>query len=347
MIARKAIKRLYALLHIKPHERAQKILFDEEFPVDSRLHALRELGKAKTPLQQAQTILEHRIPYRVASTVVKAMTPTVLLALIEVMSPQELINSLGALQRRGAMNNPDLKTAIEEKLEAAKSGARVSAFKAEEAIKAAPLSKELRGKLEAVADAQVKARGSIKQPTALLVDKSGSMEVAIDLGKRIAAMISAICQADLFVYAFDTVAYPIERGGDDLASWERAFAGIKAGGGTACGAAIEAMVRKRQYVEQIIMVTDEQENTAPRLVHSLTKYRGSLKADPNVCFVKTPGANDQLEREFRAAAMPCDAFQFSGDYYALPNLVPLISRPSKMELLQEIMEYPLPERKPA
>ncbi len=42
-----------------------------------------------------------------------------------------------------------------------------------------------------------------------------------------------------------------------------------------------------------------------------------------------------------------DAFQFTGDYYALPNLVPLLSRPSKLELLMEIMEYPLPVRKPA
>jgi hypothetical protein len=42
-----------------------------------------------------------------------------------------------------------------------------------------------------------------------------------------------------------------------------------------------------------------------------------------------------------------DAFQFTGDYYALPNLVPLLSRPSKLDLLMEILDYPLPARKPA
>ena len=46
-------------------------------------------------------IVEHAIPYRVAATVIKQMTPTVLLALIERMSPQELINNLGLLQARG------------------------------------------------------------------------------------------------------------------------------------------------------------------------------------------------------------------------------------------------------
>src|SRR6185436_4003837 len=37
--ARKSLKRMYALLHVKPSERAQAILFDENAPADSRLFA--------------------------------------------------------------------------------------------------------------------------------------------------------------------------------------------------------------------------------------------------------------------------------------------------------------------
>src|SRR5262249_33752889 len=66
LIARKAIKRLYALLHVKPGARAQQILFDENPPEGSRLAALKKLAKATTPLEQAKTIIDHRIPYRVA-----------------------------------------------------------------------------------------------------------------------------------------------------------------------------------------------------------------------------------------------------------------------------------------
>jgi hypothetical protein len=194
---------------------------------------------------------DNRIPYRVAATVVQQMTPTVLLALIDVMSPQELINNLAALKRRGAPDNPELKAMLEQKLESAKTGPRVSAFKAEEALKAADLSPEVRQKLEQVADAQIKAKGKIARPTALFIDKSGSMELAIELGKRLGAMISAICEKDLYVYAFDTMAYAIERGGDDLASWEKALKGITAGGGTSCGVALDFMLRKKHYVEQI------------------------------------------------------------------------------------------------
>jgi hypothetical protein len=273
------------------------------------------------------------------------MTPTVLLALIDRMSPQEVINNLGALRRRGAFDNLDLKGLIEAKLADAKSAARVSAFKAEEAVKAADLSADVRRALEEVADAQVKAKGRIERPTALLIDKSASMSLAIELGKRIGALVSSVSARALYVYAFDTVAYPIESAGTDLAAWEKALHGITAGGSTSCGVALETMRRKRQYVEQIIIVTDEEENTAPLFVETLKKYREEVKADPNVCFVRTPGASTQLEVQCQAAGIMADAFQFTGDYYALPNLVPLLSRPSKLDLLMEILEYPLPTRK--
>ncbi|HEV7301677.1 MAG TPA: hypothetical protein VGN72_20230 [Tepidisphaeraceae bacterium] len=345
--SRKSLKRMYALLHVQPGERAQRILFDDNPPADSRLYALRALAKAATPMEQAQAIVDNAIPYRVASTVVRQMTPTVLAALIDRMSPQELINNVASLSKRGAMDQPELKALIEQKLEQAKGAKRVSAFKAETAMASANVSADVRAKLEQVADAQVKAKGSIKRPTALLIDKSGSMSVAIELGKRIGAMLSAITEAELYVYAFDTIAYPVARGGDDLASWHTALAGINAGGGTSCGVGVDVLRQRRQYVEQIILVTDEGENSGPLFVPTLQRYCAEMRVQPNVCIVRTPGAVTHLENACKTAGVPVDTFQFSGDYYALPNLVPLISRPSKLELLMEIMMYPLPKRRVA
>lgn len=349
LVARKAIKRLYALNHVKPGERAQRILFDEDPPRDSRLFVLRQLAKAATPDEQARAIVENAIPYRVAATVVRQMTPAVLKALIESMSPQEVINNIASLTQRGAMDDPAAKALIEQKLEAGKTAARVSAFKAGKAIEAAgaKVAAGVKAKLEGVADAQVKAKGRIERPTALLIDKSGSMALAIELGKRIGAMISAVCTADLFVYAFDTIAYPIEPAGADLASWERALVGINAGGGTSIGVAVEAMRLKQQYVEQIILVTDEGENTPPLFVQTLQKYRQALQADPSVCIVRTPGATSGIEAQCNAAGIAVDVFQFAGDYYSLPNLVPLLSKPSRLELLMEILAHPLPRRRSA
>jgi hypothetical protein len=298
LVARKHVKRLYALNHVKPGERAQRILFEQDPPADSRLFALRELAKATSPAEQARAIVDNAIPYRVASTVVARMTPAVLLALVDAMSPQELINNVASLKKRGAFESPEIKALIEQKLERAQTAGRVSAFKASKAIEAAPVTADVKAKLERVADAQVKAKGRIRRPTALLIDKSGSMQTAIELGKRIGAMISAVCEQELFVYAFDNMAYPIERGGgDDLASWERALMGITAGGSTSCGAPVQAMLLKKQYVEQIILVTDEGENSGPLFVPTLQKYRGETKADPSVCIVRTPGSNRGIETQ--------------------------------------------------
>jgi hypothetical protein len=143
------------------------------------------------------------------------------------------------------------------------------------------------------------------------------------------------------------MAYPIQAAGTDLAGWEKALKGISAGGGTSCGVGVDYLRRKKLYVEQLVLVTDEGENTAPHFVPALEQYRAAVKADPNVCIVRTPGACDALQQSCRRAGVAVDTFDFSGDYYSLPNLVPLLARPSKLDLLVEIMEYPLPARRPA
>ncbi|HVR84470.1 MAG TPA: hypothetical protein VMU54_09175, partial [Planctomycetota bacterium] len=342
--ARKTLKRLYAALHVKPGPRAQAILFDDAPPEDSRLSVLKKIAKSTNPAEQAKLIVDHRIPYRVAASVVVQMTPSVLVALIETMTAQELINNVSSLQKRGAMDHPEVKALIEAKIDSAKGAKRVSAFKAKEAVKAADLDPLLAAKLHEVTQEQARAKGTIKRPTALFVDKSGSMEMAILVAQRLGSMIAGIMDAPLYVYAFDSIAYPIEAPSADLKAWEKAFSGIKAAGNTSVGVPIDLMIRKKVAVEQIVVVTDEGENAAPYFVQSLQKYRDTIKADPNVVFVKVGQSTDHLEKMCLAAGISADAFTFGGDYYSLPNLIPILTRPSKLDLLMEIMETPLPKR---
>jgi hypothetical protein len=65
---------------------------------------------------------------------------------------------------------------------------------------------------------------------------------------------------------------------------------------------------------------------------------------PNVLIIKVGHATGYLERQLRGIQAQVDTFNFAGDYYALPNLVPLLTRPSRLELLMEILETPLPTR---
>lgn len=342
--ARKSLKRLYALLHVKPSPRAQQILFDDDPPKDSRLAAIKEISKIEDPLFQAQAIVEYRIPYRVATGMITRMTPSALVALIGAMSPQEVVNNMGSLKRHGAFDDPEVKALVEKKLDSAGKAARVSAFKAKEAIKAVDLDEGMKAKLHKVTEEQLGKKGRIKRATALLVDKSGSMQTAIELGKRIGSMISSIMDAPLFVYAFDNIAYPLDVVGPSLTQWEQTFAGINAGGQTSCGAPVESMRRKDQQVEQIIIVTDEGENAGPHFVPTLTKYRAEKGLGTEVIIVKVPGSSSLLEDQMAKMAIPYATYSFEGDYYALPNLALMLTRPSQVELLTEIMEYPLPRR---
>jgi hypothetical protein len=342
--ARKAMKHLYATLHIKPSERADSVLFKDAPPQGSLALMLKELAKADSAAEQARLIVEHKIPYTIAVGAIRQMTPSVLVALINSMSPQEVINNLKSLKSRGAMEHKEVKALINEKLDEARGDARVSAFKAQVAANAAELDAETVARLEQVTDEQVRKRGRITRPTALFVDRSGSMENAIEVGKRITAMISGIADAELVVYAFDTMPYPIEAKGRELSDWERAFKHIKAGGGTSIGCALEAMRLKKRVVEQIILVTDEEENTAPYFAEVYDAYRRELQVAPSILIVKIGQSSQWIEVKAKEKQAQVDTFTFTGDYYSLPNLIPMLTRPSRLELLMEIMETPLPVR---
>lgn len=343
--ARKSLKTLYASLRIKPGPYAQAILFDDNPPAESKLGALKRIANTQNPTEQAALIVEHKIPFRVASSLLKHLTPAAVAALVSSMSPQEVINNLASLKRRGALDNPDLLALIESKVEAAKTDKRVSALKSKRALQAVNLSEDLVRKVESVADTQIKTKGVIGKSTAVLVDKSGSMEVAIAVGKEVAAIVAPVCQNELYVYAFDTAAYPIVAKGKELSDWDKAFKGINAFGGTSCGVAIKTMERRNQRVDQIVIITDQGENTAPRMAAALKDYAAVVNSMPNVVIVNVGTYTDQVERELKETSVEVDSYVFDGDYYSLPNLIPLLAGGSRFDLLLSIMETQLPVRK--
>ncbi len=98
--ARKPLKTLYASLRIKPGPYAQQVLFDNDPPEGSRLFVLKQLAKTEDPAEQAQLIVENKLPYRVAVSTIKTVTPSVLVALINSMTPQEVINNLSSLKKQ-------------------------------------------------------------------------------------------------------------------------------------------------------------------------------------------------------------------------------------------------------
>lgn len=94
-------------------------------------------------------------------------------------------------------------------------------------------------------------------------------------------------------------------------------------------------------------MTDEGENQAPLFKDAYAAYAAEVGVRPEVFIVKIGRAAGTLEAACAALGVAPTALEFAGDYYALTNLIPLLTRPSLLDLLLEILEYPLPLRKEA
>lgn len=371
--SRKALKYLYAIAQIPRSDYAGQVLFEKKPPEGSVHAALKQAAKETDPTQQARILLGHKIPFRIVSSVLKKMTPAGLVALIEGMSPQELINNLESLTERGALNNPDLKKLVDKKLEAAKTDRRVaqSALKSEKAFKSANLDQDVIEKLQDIADTQMKAKGRIKRSTALMVDKSSSLLMAIEVAKELGVTVSALMEKNvpLHVIAFDGVARTIEVKGTARKDWQEAFRGITAQGSTSIGSGVARLIRDNLVVENLVIVTDEGENATPYFVDEYKKYVKAFQAqfavlgsDPHVTIVHVGQPSNYLANKCKEAGISHDVITVglkqenekskvkkttsdeSVDYYAIPNIVPFLTRRTRLDLLMDILDLKLPDR---
>ncbi|GHO45540.1 vWA domain-containing protein [Ktedonospora formicarum] len=348
MRARSDLKHLYASLRIKPGPRAQATLFERRPPEDSTLAVLKKLAKAEDVQEQALLILENKIPYTTAIGAVKQITPALLVALIISMSPQEVINNMAMLKRRGAMDNAEVKALIEEKLTQATSDKRVSTMKAKKAASVAKLDESSTRLLNEVTNKRVASKVEVKRPTALLVDKSSSMTQAIDVSKQIAALVSSVISAEFRVYAFDSAAFEVkvsapEKERPELSDWDQAFKFIKANGSTSIGAGVAKMRADNFRAEMIVVVTDGGENTAPTFNAAYDQYVETLKSYPSVIIVEVGYVTERFEKSLREHGIEVMNYRFNGDYYSLPNLLPLLNAATRAELVDLIMSQELPQ----
>jgi hypothetical protein len=338
------LKYLTATLHLKAEYPIQKILFEGE--KYHKQEALLALSKEDHGRRAAKLITDFKLPYTSVVGALKVWNIDTMEALVGVMSPAEVVNHLKMLAKRDGFDSIRVKAQIDRKIAMAAESKNFSTLRIDQAVaNTEGLDSETLIKLKASRDKRISLM-SIKLDTALFVDISSSMNEAIEVAKKVAAMISGAIETGrtFKVYTFAADAHEIKAKGPTMSDWEEAFKNVRANGMTSIGAPFNLMVANKVKVDQVILITDEAENTQPYFHINWKAYSGYLKVQPKVISIQVNGSDKNFQDRVRSVGAELITWEFKGDYLSLPNLLPLLSGVTNDEVVEEIMSLDLPYR---
>lgn len=349
--ARKSLKRLYQTLRLPRGTRANSILIENNPPSDSVFAHLKEFSSLTTPAEKSRFIAERKIPARVAFTLIpKAeMRPSILLSIINNMSPQEAYNSAELIKSYGGFDVGEIESLYKEKVskftpEKKLSVGKTTTKKATKKLEKSTSEgdKRVAQAIEKAADKAVKKQ--IKGRICLAVDKSSSQQTSIEVGRKIASIVGASCIHPPVLLAFDRNTFRLDTPNTKLSDLEKVFDRVKANGMTSCGSALAYLVNNKIEVDTFVMVTDGGENQSPEFSYAVGMYQREMGFLPKIVFIWVDGDFERITPGLKRMGIEYDEYTFKGDYYALDNLIPMLSSTHE-ELIQEIMSTPLPVRK--
>jgi hypothetical protein len=346
---RDSMKTLYASLHIKPNQMAQKILFENAFEVSSRFGALQKLSKSTNPQEVAAIIRNAQIPFTTAIGAIKSPSKDVWSALIDSMTGQQVINHLKAFQRKGLTSNPDLAKQINDKMQSAKEMSRSSQVKKLVAAKAMDAKGHNLDALMESMRAELLKNGPINEKTAIFIDKSGSMELAIELGKMIATACTFALEDAPVVLTFNSTSHKINiNKSDGAGEISKKFELIRAAGGTNIGAPFQYLVSQKIPVDQIILISDGEHNAGEHPIYPATQYIKDVNPNVHLVYIEiqpngvSKGANLQHSL-VNVFSEKMTHLPFSGDYYGIQTIINALSSKGRNGILDEVMASNIPD----
>jgi hypothetical protein len=115
---------------------------------------------------------------------------------------------------------------------------------------------------------------------------------------------------------------------------------------------VDYLIRKGIVVEQFVYITDEGETETPHFTEKYAEYKKKFNVSPHVIIIHVKGNNGALEdcytlsERIKSAGIEYDTYTpKEAGYYSLPGLISLLARKTKIDLLYEVMDTPLPVRK--
>jgi hypothetical protein len=343
---RGSLKELYARFSVKPTGFADDALFKEIG--SGKLSIVRQLP-LMTPLEAAGAIAKYRIPFLIARGALgaKIKNQDLLLALVNAMTPTEVVTNAVNLQKLGVLSHASTRAAFEEAMKkAAESKNPRATLKTSKAAAALSDAGEnvLADKMRNVQEKQLDKLKGIEGNWLVLADKSGSMTNCIEYARQITAILTRLVKGKVHLVFFDNSPRYYDATGQTLEELTKLTKGITAVGGTDISCGIKYAIEKGLHVDGIAIISDGQDNFTGRVTAEYKKYAAKMGSEPTVYFYKVEGSSyDALTRELTAADLKDGLFDLTAnkvDFYSLPNLVQTM-RVGRYSLLDEVLDTPL------
>jgi hypothetical protein len=340
------LKRLHALLHIKPGDRARAMLFEKP-PEGSGRSALRELVAARKDARRAtELVREHRVPYLLAEAALGKIEPPVAIALIETLDPEELLGRLPLMARRNLLEG-EVREALLRRLSAIgrDPNQRFAYAKIESIVRYADLDKALASALFNLVISGVEP-SALEGDTALIVDVTGSMareggclDLAAGVAWRLDRALDPSAKLHVCLASTEGSVVPTRRN-SGLDQWRGTFTvAVPEVPGTSLGAALEQLGRERIAVSRLVVVTDGYENRPPRLATAYERYRGQTGQRPSLHLVQPAGSATQLGIDLKNAQIPFGVFSVDPHHLGLDALIPALRTPQGQSRLAQILAF--------
>lgn len=332
-----ALHELYALLHIKPGEYAQRILFKGE-----KLGVFADVARLKdmAPDEAAGTIMQKRIPFLIAMGALgaKAKDPAVVQALIGAMSSTELVTNTKLLERLGMKTNPALRAAYEAGLQkAADSGANVlKTTRAAEAV-GGSTGEKLRG----VQEKQLE-KMSVQGDWLILADRSPSMKNSLDVARKIADVLARVASGSVHLVWFHSSPEYFNVTGKSYDEIMELTKRIVCDGGTNIGCGLDYMLQKKLQVDGIAVVSDGGDGQPGHFSRVYLQYSALCGKDVPVYLYELAGDPNSFSGQLSRDGIQLTTFEMRAgvDFYSLPNVIATM-RTNRYALSDEILETPL------
>lgn len=273
-----------ATAHPKPADLKQQALFrylrgqEANLTLLPQVHALEQLKQAATEAERLHWIETGKLPHEVVTGAIK---PTIAVweALMEQMPTFALLRNLNTLERAGVLDDRYNMERVAVRLADPRALAKskilpfrfATAFRQ---VKHPVLQDALRDAVELTFANLPNMDGR----TAIFLDISGSMNGEyLQIGSVFALALYKKTQGNSLFWLFDTEVEDARPSRRDSILTQAAR--IHARGGTDTGAPVRKLLAEREKVDQIVIITDEQQNSGSPFYHALQAYRRKVNPD--------------------------------------------------------------------